>query len=58
MPLKAGTNRAEHKRPSAGRGTDDESRRLAWAGLMSSLILAVVVLFFFVSCLHMFTNRF
>jgi hypothetical protein len=59
MPLKAaGTNRVGNKRQSAERDAADESRREAWAGRMSTLILAVVVLFFFVTCLHMFTNKF
>jgi O-antigen ligase len=55
VPLKAGTG-AEDKRPSAGRGRADESRREAVAARMASLILAVLILFFLVTCVHMFSH--
>src|SRR3984957_5652449 len=55
VPLKAGTG-AEDKRPSAGRGRADESRREALAARMASLILAVLILFFLVTCVHMFSH--
>ena len=56
VPLKAGTNRAEDKRPSAGRGAADESRREASAARMASLILAALILFLLFTCVHMFTH--
>jgi hypothetical protein len=55
-PLKAGIKRAEDKRPSAGRGATDESRREAGAARMASLILAVFILFLLASSLHMFAK--
>jgi hypothetical protein len=45
------------KRPSAGRGMTDQSRRDAWASRMASLILAVFILYIVVTCLHLFTNK-
>lgn len=45
------------KRPSAGRGMTDQSRRDAWASRMASLILAVFILYVVVTCLHLFTNK-
>jgi O-antigen ligase len=56
VPLKAGTNRAEDKRPSAGRSTTDESRREALAAHMASLILAALFLFLLLTCVHMFSR--
>jgi O-antigen ligase len=52
VPLKAGTNRAEGV--SAGRGAADGSRGEASAARVASLILAVLSLFFLLSCVHMF----
>jgi O-antigen ligase len=56
VPLKAGTSRAEDKRPSAGRATADESRREALAARMASLILAVLILFLLLTSVHMFSH--
>ena len=56
IPLKAGTNRTEDKRPSAGRSTADESRREASAARMASLILAGLFLFLLLTCVHMFSR--
>ena len=56
VPLKAGTNRTEDKRPSAGRAAADESRREALAARMASLILAALILFFLLTCVHMFSH--
>jgi hypothetical protein len=47
---------ANDKRPSAGRGMTDASRREAWAARMASLILAVFVLYILVTCVHLFSN--
>jgi hypothetical protein len=55
-PLKAGINRAEDKRPAAGRGATDESRREAWAARMASLIVALFILFLLASSIHMFAR--
>jgi hypothetical protein len=44
------------KRALAGRGFTQESRREAHAARLASLILAGLVLFFLVTCLHMFTR--
>ena len=56
IPLKAEAS-AEEKRPTGGRGIADESRREAFAARMASLIMAALILFFLVTCLHMFTHR-
>jgi O-antigen ligase len=56
VPLKAGTNRAQDKRPSAGRSTADESRREALAAHMATLILAGLFLFLLLTCVHMFSR--
>jgi O-antigen ligase len=55
VPLKAGPS-AGDKRPSAGRNKAEERRRERLAARMASLILAVLILFFLVTCLHMFTH--
>ena len=44
------------KRASAGNGFTDESRREAQAARLASLILAGLILFLLVTCLHMFTR--
>ena len=56
VPLKAGTNGAADKRPSAGRSTADESRREALAARMATLILAGLISFFLLTCVHMFSH--
>jgi hypothetical protein len=56
VPLKAGTNGAADKRPSAGRSTADESRREALAAHMAGLILAALILFLLLTCVHMFSR--
>ena len=55
--LRAGTDRAEDTRPSAGQGTADERRREALAARMASLIVAVFILFLLLTCVHMFSHR-
>jgi len=44
------------QRPSAGRGSVDQSRREAFASQTASIILAVFVLYLLFACLHMFTT--
>jgi O-antigen ligase len=56
VPLKAGTNGAADKRPSAGRSAADENRREALAARMATLILAALILFFLLTCVHMFSH--
>jgi O-antigen ligase len=56
VPLKAGTNGAADKRPSAGRSAADESRREALAARMATLILAALISFFLLTCVHMFSR--
>jgi hypothetical protein len=56
MPLKAATNRAEDRRPAAQRGPSEETRRDALATRLASLILAVLGLYWLLTCLHMFTR--
>jgi hypothetical protein len=44
------------RRASAERGLADESRREAQAARLASLILAGLILFLLVTCVHMFTR--
>jgi hypothetical protein len=44
------------KRAWVGRGISDESRRDAQATRVASLILAGLILFFLVTCVHMFSH--
>jgi O-antigen ligase len=44
------------KRASAGKGFTDQTRRDAQAGRIASLILAGLILFLLVTCVHMFTR--
>ncbi len=44
------------KRASTGRGFTHESRREAQATRLANLILALLILFFLVTCVHMFTR--
>jgi hypothetical protein len=55
VPLKAGTG-PQDKRPSTGRDRADESRREAFAARMASLILAMLIMFILVSCIHVLTH--
>jgi hypothetical protein len=56
MPLKPATNRAEDRRPAAGRAPTEETRRDAWAARMASLVLGILVVYWLITSLHMFTK--
>jgi O-antigen ligase len=55
VPFKAGT-KAEGGHPSGRRAIADESRREALAARMASLILAALIVFILVTCVHVFTH--
>ena len=57
VPLKAGT-KAEGRHPLDRRGAAVESRREALAVRMASLILAALILFVLVTCVHVFSHWF
>jgi O-antigen ligase len=57
VPSRAGAS-AEGRRPSTRQATLDESRREALAARMASLILAMLILFILLTCVHVFSHWF